>query len=186
MEDSAIIDLYWSRDEQAVAETARKYGSYCRAIAQNILKNRDDSDECVNDTYMRAWNAIPPQRPVILSVFLGTITRNLALNRYREYRAGKRGGGQMPLALEELEYCLAQRDTAESYMEATELGRIIDSFLRQLPEGERMIFLRRYWYVDSLRDIARRYHISEGTVKSKLFRTRQKLIKHLEKEGVTV
>ena len=186
MEDSAIIELYFQRCEQALAETDRKYGGYCRAIAENILKNPSDTEECVNDTWLQAWNSIPPQRPVILQVYLGTITRNLSFNRYRANRTQKRGSGQIVLALEELEYCLTCTDSAEQSMEAAELGRLIDAFLRTLSERDRYIFLRRYWYVDSIRQIARRLHMSEGTVKSNLFRTRQKLKELLSREGVSV
>ena len=184
MDDAAIIELYWARQEQALVETDRKYGAYCRAIAQNILKNPADSEECVNDTYMRAWNTIPPQRPAILQVFLGTIVRNLSVNRFRANHTLKRGGGQLPLALEELEFCLPAPDTVERQVEAAELGRLIDAFLRGLPERDRYMFIRRYWYVDSVRDIARKLRISEGTVKSNLFRTRQKLKDLLGREGV--
>lgn len=184
MDDSDIIELYWARQEQALVETDRKYGAYCRSIAQNILKNPADSEECVNDTYMRAWNTIPPQRPTILQVFLGTITRNLSVNRFRANHTLKRGGGQLTMALEELEFCLPAADTVERQVESAELGRLIDAFLRGLPERDRYIFIRRYWYVDSIRDIARKLHMSEGTVKSNLFRTRQKMKELLGREGV--
>ena len=106
MEDSAIIDLYWARQERALEETDRKYGSYCWTIAHNILKNRQDTEECVNDTWLKAWNAMPPHRPAILSSFLGTITRNLSLDRYQAGRTGKRGGGRVTVALDELEDCI--------------------------------------------------------------------------------
>ena len=186
MEDQAIVALFFAREERAITETDRKYGGYCRAVAYNILKNKDDTDECVNDTYMQAWNTIPPQRPEVLSVFLGTITRNLSLNRYRAARTQKRGGGQLPVALEELEFCMPDGQSVEGVLEAAEVGRLIDCFLRQLPERERCVFLRRYWYVDSLQEIARRCRISEGTVKSMLFRTRKKLRAYLEKVGICV
>lgn len=186
MEDREIIDLYWAREEQALVETARKYGSYCWTIAHNILKNREDTEECVNDTYMKAWNAMPPQRPGILSSFLGRITRNLSLDRYKADRAGKRGGGQLPLALEELQSCLPADTGVERILEEAELARTVDRFLRGLPEKERCIFLRRYWYVDSMLDIAHRYHMAEGSVKSSLHRTREKLRAYLEQEGVTI
>jgi RNA polymerase sigma-70 factor (ECF subfamily) len=184
MEDRAIIELYWARQEQALVETDRKYGAYCRTIARNILKNSADSEECVNDTYLRAWNTIPPQRPAILQVFLGTITRNLSVNRYRAAHTLKRGSGQLPVALEELEFCLPASQSVEQQMESAELGRLIDGFLRGLPERDRYIFIRRYWYVDSVREIARRLRMSEGTVKSNLFRTRQRLKEMLAREGV--
>lgn len=184
MEDRAIIDLYWAREEQALEETDRKYGVYCRSIARNILRNPSDTEECVNDTYWKAWNAMPPQRPSALSVFLGTITRNLALNRCDAKRSQKRGGGQLILALEELDGCVPAHGSVEQAVEAAELGRILDGFLRDLPERDRCMFVRRYWYLDSLRDIARRYGTTEGGVKSNLYRTRQKLRALLEKEGL--
>ena len=167
MEDSAIIDLYWAREERALSETDAKYGGYCRSIAHNILKNREDSEECVSDTWLHAWNAMPPQRPSILSSFLGRITRNLSFDRCRRQNAEKRGGGLLPLALDEL-------------------SEAIDRFLRTLPERECSIFLRRYWYVDSVQDIAARYALRENTAKSILFRTREKLRRYLAGEGIIV
>lgn len=184
MEDRVIIDLYWAREERALEETERKYGGYCRSIARNILKNPDDTEECVNDTYWRAWNAMPPKRPSVLSVFLGTITRRLALNRYESGKSKKRGGGQLPLALEELDRCVPAQGSVEQAVEAAELGRVLDRFLRSLPERDRCIFVRRYWYIDPLQDIAQRYRMTESGVKSNLFRTRQKLRTLLEKEGL--
>ena len=184
VEDSAIIDLYWERHEQAQTESERKYGKLCRTVAYNILRNLEDTEECVNDTWLRAWNAIPPSRPNVLSAFFSRITRNLALDTYKAYRAGKRGGGQMPLALEELGDCVCSGDTVEQELALRQLAEYLDQFLRQLPEKECCIFLRRYWYLDSTRDIARRYAMPEGSVKSQLSRTRQKLKKALEREGV--
>lgn len=184
MEDSGIIDLYWARQERALEETDRKYGSYCWTIAHNILRSREDTEECVNDTWLKAWNAMPPQRPRILSSFLGKITRNLSLDRYKASRTGKRGGGRVTVALEELEQCLPSSANVEQALADAELARVIDRFLRGLPEKECCIFMRRYWYVDSMQEIARRYHLSEGTVKSSLHRTRNKLRAYLEQEGV--
>ena len=182
MEDTGIIDLYWARDERAVEETERKYGSHCRAISYRILKNRQDVEECVNDTYVKAWNVMPPQRPFALGAFLGKIVRNLSLNYYRTSHAQRRGGGQVPLLLEELHDCTA--DSPEQLLEAAELSRLLDRFLRQLPQKDCCIFLRRYWYLDPMEDISRRYQIPLGTVKSTLFRTRQKLRDYLVKEGI--
>lgn len=184
MEDQAIIDLYWAREERALLETERKYGSYCWTIAHNILRSREDSEECVNDTWMRAWNAMPPQRPGILSSFLGKITRNLSLDRCKAAKTTKRGGGRVTMALDELEECLPGQSSVEQALADAELTRLIDRFLRNLPEKECCIFLRRYWYVDSMAEIAHRYHMSEGTVKSTLHRTRAKLRACLEQEGV--
>ena len=175
MEDSAIIDLYWAREERALSETDTKYGGYCRSIAHNILKNREDSEECVSDTWLHTWNAIPPTRPGCLRAFLGRITRNLSFTRWEAARAQKRGGGQtelllselsdclpggerpnaekrgggsLPLALDELSECVPAPGRVEQALEARELAEAIDRFLRTLPERECSIFLRRYWYVD--------------------------------------
>lgn len=186
MEDSAIIDLYWAREERALEESDRKYGQLCRTVAYNILHSREDSEECVNDTWLRAWNAMPPQRPGVLGAFLSRITRNLSFDRYKAGHAGKRGGGQLPLALEELGACVPARETVEDAMETKELARVLDHFLRTLPEKECCLFLRRYWYVDSTREIAQRYHMAEGSVKSTLYRIRRKLREQLEREGVAV
>ena len=186
MEDSGIIALYWAREERALVETERKYGRYCWTISYNILHNREDTEECLNDTYMKAWNAMPPQRPSILSAFLGKIARNVSLDRYKAGRTDKRGGGQMVVALEELEDCLPGSGSVEQSLADAELARSIDRFLRTLPEKECCVFLRRYWYVDSMLEIANRYHMAEGTVKSMLFRTRRKLKAYLEEEGVYV
>ena len=186
MDDSAIIALYWAREERALEETSAKYGSFCRNIAFHILCNSEDTEECVNDTWLRAWNAIPPQRPAILSAFLGKITRNLSLDRYRVDRAAKRGGGQLPVALEELGDCIPHLDNVEDQISMKELSRLLDRFLRSLPERDCCVFMRRYWYVESTREIARRYEMAEGSVKSILHRTRQKLRNYLEKEGVAI
>jgi len=186
VEDREIIDLYWTRQEQALEETEQKYGRYCRTIAYNILRDRQDSEECVNDTWLRAWNAMPPQRPAILSAFLGTITRNLSLDRYKLSHRAKRGGGRLVVALDELGDCISGDLDVEQMAAQAELSRAIDRFLRQLPEKECCVFLRRYWYVDSTLDIAHRYHMAEGTVKSMLHRTRKKLRAYLEQEGVSL
>ena len=195
MEDSQIIDLYWARLEQAIQETDTKYGGYCRAIAHNILKSMEDSEECVSDTWLRAWNAMPPQRPSVLSAFLGRITRNLSLDRYKAARAEKRGGssfaekrggGALPLALDELSECVPAGGSVEQTMDERELGQAIDRFLRTIPEKQCSLFLRRYWYAESILQIAERYSLKENTVKSILFRTREQLRKFLQKEGVAV
>lgn len=186
MEDEKIIDLYWQRQELALVHTEQKYGAYCRTIAQNILKNREDSEECVSDTWLHAWNAIPPKRPDVLSAFLGKITRNLSLDRYKAAHADKRGGGSVPAALSELEECIPAAHGVESALESKTLSKAIDTFLRTLPERECNLFLRRYWYADSLRDVAKRYGMNENSVKSILFRTREKLRKYLEQEGIAI
>ncbi len=186
MEDSTIIDLYWAREERALHETEAKYGGYCHSIAHNILQNREDSEECVSDTWLHAWNAMPPQRPSILSSFLGRITRNLSFDRCRRQKAEKRGGGALPLALDELAECVSAPGRVDETLEAQELAEAIDRFLRQLPERECSLFLRRYWYVESIQTIAARYQLRENTVKSMLFRTREKLRRYLAGEGIAV
>ena len=184
MDDLAIIDLYFARQEQALEETDRKYGPYCRTIAGHILHNPQDTEECVNDTWLRAWNAMPPHRPNSLSAFLGKITRNLSLDRCRVSRADKRGGGAVEVALEELGDCVPSRQTVEDTLDASELTRMLDRFLRTLPEKECFLFLRRYWYMDSTREMSSRFAMSEPAVKAMLHRTRKKLRDYLEKEGI--
>lgn len=186
MKDADIVDLYWSRDERAVRETQERYGSYCYSIAWHILYDRGDADECVNDTWLRAWNSIPPGRPGKLALFLGTITRNLSLDRWKRRRTMKRGGGEMELALDELAECVPDIHSTEDAVEAAELERMIDAFLRTLQEKDRNIFLRRYWYVEDYIEIARRYALNLNTVKTSLFRTRSKLKRYLEREGITL
>jgi len=181
MEDSAIVDLYWSRDPEAIRRTGEKYGNYCRTVARNILADSRDAEECVNDTWLNAWNAMPDDRPGLLAPFLGKITRNLAFNRYRSCRAEKRGGGELPLVLDELAECVSSSDTLQA-VEAAELEEAVDRFLRALPERERGVFLRRYWFTEPMADIARRYGMREATVRTSLFRSRDKLRRFLEKE----
>lgn len=186
MQDSQIIDLYWDRNEQAITETQRSYGSYCHSIAFHILYDHDDADECVNDTWLRAWNAIPPQRPGKLALFLGTITRNLSLDRWKGKHAMKRGSGEMTLALDELAECVPDRNSTEDAVEAAELERLLNEFLHTLPERECNVFLRRYWYVEEYKDIAKKYGMNLNTVRTTLFRTRAKLKSFLEKEGIVL
>lgn len=183
MEDKAIIDLYWTRSENAISQTAVKYGAYCYTIAYNILSSREDSEESVNDTYLAAWNTMPPRRPNVLSAFLGKITRYISLDRWKRRSAAKRGGGEVPLALEELENCIPGGEDPEKTLARKELLRSIDSFLEELPAAERKVFVCRYWYLDSVSDIAERFGFSESKVKTMLFRTREKLRVKLGKEG---
>ena len=183
MDDKQILDLYFARKEQAIAETAKKYGKYCFSIARNILGNIPDAEETVNDTYIGAWNSIPPHRPCMLSTYLGKITRRLALKRWTANRAQKRGGGEVALALEELAGCIPSDFDVESRMEAAELAQTLNNFVRNLPLPERNVFLCRYWYLDSIEVIARRFDFSQSKVKSMLSRTRKKLYAHLQKEG---
>ena len=186
MDDSRIIALYWARSEEAIRETDQKYGPYCRTIAWNILQDREDSEECVNDTWLQAWNTIPPKKPSLLKAFLGKITRNLALDKYRFYRAQKRGGQETHLALEELKDCIPHPSTTEQAAEDLALTEVLDRFLAGLKPETRKLFLRRYWYASSIQDIARDYGMSESKVKTTLHRTREKLRRHLEQEGIAL
>lgn len=184
MEDSAIISLYVSRSENAISETDRKYGAYCFTIANNILSSREDSEESVNDTYLAAWNSIPPQYPNALPAFLGKITRYISLDRWKKGRAAKRGGGELPLALEELGDCVSGKESPEQSVMNRELTRCMNLFLDALPETERKVFVCRYWYLDSIDAIGKRFGFSESKVKSMLYRLREKLREKLEKEGL--
>lgn len=186
MEDREIVELYWQRDEAAIAESAAKYGKYCGSIAYNILHSSEDSEECVNDTYLRAWNAIPPHRPNRLSTFLGKITRNLALNKYKGYNAKKRGEGQMELILSELEECISAKNRVEGLVDELAVVEAVNGFLAELPKLNRVVFVRRYWYLDSVKSISERLSMSENRIASMLFRMRKELKVHLEKEGITV
>lgn len=186
MKDTEILDLYWERNEAAITETQKTYGNYCHSIAYHILHDREDSDECVNDTWFRAWNVIPPKRPDRLALFLGTITRNLSFDRWKRRKALKRGNGELELALDELTDCVPEACSVEDTVEAAELERLINSFLHTLPSRECSIFLRRYWYVEEYSEIARRFRMNLNTVKTSLFRTRGKLKIFLEQEGVVL
>ena len=179
-----IINLYVSRDEKAIDETAGKYGNYCFTISNNILKNNADAQECVNDTYLKTWNSIPPTRPLKLGAFLGRITRNLSLDRYKFNRAKKREGSEFELLLSELEECVSSNQTVEAEFDSNFVTQMInDWLLAQLTEN-RVLFVRRYWHADSIKDLASRYQKSESKIKSVLFRMRKNLKSHLEKEGV--
>ena len=183
MTDQEITDLYFARSENAIRETARKYGSYCHAIANRILDSHEDSEECVNDTYMKAWETIPPKKPLQLSAYLGKITRNLALSRLEKRTAQKRGDGELALALHELSDCIPSTDDTERALLSGELTDILDTFLAELPTETRKIFMRRYWYLSSVKEIARDFHMRENHVRVILFRARGKLKEILEKEG---
>lgn len=186
MEDEQILDLYFARDEQAVAETDRKYGGYCFSLANTILHDDQDAEETVSDTYLKAWNVIPPKRPGVFKMFLAKITRNLAFSRWRSYTAEKRGGGEMALVLEELEDCVAAPGGVEDRVNARELARAIRTFLNTLPAREQDIFLRRYFFVEESDVIAKRYGMKPATVLRTLSRIRMKLKKHLTQEGYAI
>lgn len=184
MEDNKIIDLYWERTEIAIDETAKKYSRYCHSISFNILHDKEDAEECVNDTYLGAWNAIPPNRPNCLATFLGKITRNLSLDKYKKYSAQKRGHGQMEVALSELDEVIPSATRVEQAIDAKELSELLDSFLGDLPKQKRIIFVKRYWYLMPIKTMAEQLGASESQVKSTLFRIRNELKSYLEKEGV--
>ena len=186
MDDLAIIELYWARDERAIEETTQKYSSYCHSIAHNLLHNTADAEECVNDTWLNTWNSLPPQRPSILSAYLGTLTRNLSLTRYRAEHAKKRTGNRLAFSYEELQESVPNGCSAEDAVDLRELGKSINLFLSHLPEKDCCIFLRRYWYFDSIAAIAARYRMSQGTVKTRLYRIRLKLKSFLEQEGYSL
>ena len=183
MDDKSIVDLYFSRDQEAITQTDKKYGHYCYRIAYNILTNKEDAEESVSDTYVAAWRAIPPRRPSVLSTFLGKITRHIAIDRWRERNASKRGGGEVPLALEELQDCVAGMQNVEMDYERKEIIKAYVKFLDALPVTERRVFLCRYWYVDSIEAIADKFAFSQSKVKTMLHRTRAKLRKQLAEEG---
>lgn len=182
MQDEMILELYWNRDETAIGATAEKYGTYCTCIAQKILHSPEDCEECVNDTWLRTWNAIPPQRPKCLGAFLAKITRNLAFDRYKAQSAQKRNK-EMEMVLDELADCLTTGITAEDHAVGKELEKAINTFLKALPEREGNLFIRRYFFVETPADIGKRYGISAGNVVVILTRTRQKLRVYLQKEG---
>lgn len=185
MNDEQIIALYWARQEAAITETALKYGGLCTRIAGNILPSREDSEECVNDTYLAVWNAIPEQRPRLFSAFIGRITRNLALKRYEYLSAAKRAPTAV-MSFEELGECISGRDSAASDAESRRVENAINAFLWQQGEEKRNLFIRRYWYFDSIEHISGDTGFSQSKVKSMLYEMRRKLRAYLEREGIEV
>lgn len=183
MEDGKILDLFFDRDQQALEETQKKYGGYCFSVANGILGCAEDAEEVVSDTWLRAWDAIPPSRPTFLRLFLGKIARNLAFTRWRNQNAAKRGGGETELVLEELSQCIPGREAVDDALNAKELAQSIRSFLNTLPEREQDIFLRRYYYAEPTQAIAGRYGMRDANVLRILSRTRKKLKDYLTKEG---
>ena len=186
MEDEKIVDLYWKRDPNAIKHTAAKYGRYCTSIAANILGSDQDAEECVNDTWLSAWNAMPVHRPQVLSVFLGKIIRNHAFNRYRQNHAKKRGGSEIPAILDELAECIPTACDVEQETEYKELLAAIDSFLESLSTQKRSLFVCRYWYSDSISSIAKQRDMRENSVSMTLLRTRTKLREYLKERGFIV
>ena len=184
MDDKAILDLYWTRSERAISETDTKYGAYCFCIANNILNNREDSEESVNDTYLAAWNSMPPKRPAVLSAFLGKMTRYISLDHWKKRSRLKRGGGEITLCLEELGDCVSGRESTEDSLIRKETIAAVNRFLDGLSEAERKVFLCRYWYLEPVKDIAERFGLSPNRTTVMLRRTRQKLNTFLTKEGL--
>ena len=184
MDDLQIIELYFARDEQAIKETDRKYGKTCFRVAYNLLSNNEDSEECVNDTYLTVWNKIPPTRPNNFLAFICKITRNLSLKRLEVSNAMKRSAGTI-ISMSELEKALPDQCVAPD-VEDEELGKLISAFLWSEKALDRNVFLRKYWFFDSISDIAERYSMNENSVKSMLFRSRNRLREFLRKEGIEV
>lgn len=181
MEDNEIVTLYWDRDDKAISESDAKYGNNCRIIAYKILYNHEDSEECVNDTWLGAWKAIPPHRPNKLKYFLGRITRNLSYNKFKSRNTAKRGKGELPIVLDELYDCIPTSCTVEDEIEARELEREINKFLHSLSQRSCNVFLRRYWFVETIGEISERYDITPANVKVILSRTRSKLRDYLRR-----
>lgn len=184
MTDERIIELFWQRDESAVSETALKYGGYCRVVAGNILPSSEDCEECLNDTWLHAWNSIPPQRPKNLRMFLARIARNLAFDRFRKQNAAKRGGGETELILEELSECVSGGNSVENTVLSKELGGAINKFLGTLSERDRNVFIRRYFFAESAEIIAKKYALTANNIMVILTRTRKKLKDYLAGEGL--
>ena len=184
MEDEQIVELYWQRSDRAIAETSQKYGRYCRTIARHICGTDEDAEECVNDTWFRAWNLMPDQRPTVLSAFLGRITRSLSIDRLKAKNSRKRGGGEAALALDELAECVPGGTNPERALEEKELEAAIGTFVSRLPDYEKTVFILRYWHLSPIAEIAEKLGFSQGKIKSSLFRTRRKLRSYLQEEGL--
>ncbi|MCI8309349.1 MAG: sigma-70 family RNA polymerase sigma factor [Clostridia bacterium] len=183
MNDEEILDLYWTRQEKAIYETDKKYGKYCNTISFNILQNNEEAKECVNDTYLKAWNNIPPKRPNVLKIYLGRITRNLAINQYEKRKAKKRDY-TLEVALEELNECVSSKNNVEEVVDYNELVNVLNTFLSELSENKRKIFLERYWYLYSIKEISSNNKISESNVKVILMRLRKELKDYLKEGGI--
>lgn len=183
MEDEEIINLYWNRQEKAISETDKKYGKYCNTISFNILQNREEAKECVNDTYLKTWNSIPPQRPNILKVYIGRIARNLAINQYERKNAKKRDY-TLEIALEELNECISSNNNVEKESDYNELVKALNNFLSELSQDKRKIFLERYWYLYSIKEISSNNKISESNTKTILLRIRKELKDYLKEGGL--
>ncbi len=185
MEDAKIIDLYWQRDEAAIAETDRKYGAFCYSVSRNILSRREDAEECVNDAYCKAWDSMPPQRPERLRAWLGKVVRNLSLNLWNKNHAQKRHSGMEQL-LSELEDCVPAPETVEGQLEGRELTEFLNGWLAALSAEDRALFLRRYWNGDQVKALARERGVTQGNLSQRLYRLRCSLRAALEKEGYSL
>lgn len=185
MEDKQIVELYWERSETAIAETEKKYGRYCHYIAYQILYNDEDAEQVVNDTYLKIWDTIPPQRPDLLKSYAGMISRQLALNAYEMQHTQKRGG-QVPLVLDELSECIPGSANSADMGDNIALSDALDRFIRSLPRRTRNIFVRRYFYMSTISEIAEDYSMKESNVTMHLLRTRRKLAQFLKKEGFDI
>lgn len=186
MNDEDIVQLFWDRNEQAITETSSKYGSYCLSIAKNILGNHEDAEECVNDTYLNTWNSIPPQKPKILSAFLGKIVRNLSFNKYKATHTLKRGGYEMELILDELGEIVSDNESVEDIVIRNELIVVINEFINNLSDEKRYIFVRRYWYSDKITTIANQCGRTENSIHVELNRIRKKLHNYIIERGYDI
>ncbi len=186
MEDEKIVQLYWDRNEKAIEESSMKYGSYCRNIARNILQNEEDAEECVNDTWLNAWNAMPPHRPSVLPTFLGKLTRNLSFDRYRKLHRDKRGGHTIDLVLDELEELVSGQNDPEKKWQEKELTENINRFLLDQTEEKRTLFILRYWYALDISEIAKRTGLSSNRISVNLNRIRSKLKIFLRERGYEI
>ena len=184
MDDEKIVELFLKRSQEALNETREKYDTYCRVISTNILSDKQDSEECLNDAYLKLWNSVPPEKPKSLKAYLGCIVRNLSLDRLEKNRAQKRGGGQTEAVFEELAGFIGTSNIQIS--ETLAIREAINSFLKELDKESRIIFVQRYWYFCSIKEIAVQMEITESKVKMRLSRTKEKLRKHLQKEGFDI
>ena len=186
MEDFEIVELYWDRNENAITQTDRKYGKYCRKIAFSIVTNKEDMEECVNDTYLQTWNSLPPQRPERLSTYLGKICRNISINLYEKLTAEKRGGNETDACLDELSELIGGSSEVEEQLDLSVLTDLINKFLKKCEKQARTVFVQRYWYMMSVKEIAKENRMSDSNVKMTLSRTRDKLKVYLEEEGYCI
>ena len=186
MQDKDIVRLFLERSDRAVAAAEEKYRAYCFKIALNILSSNEEADFCVNEAFMKAWETIPPQEPKMLSAYLAKITRNCAINMLKQSNAQKRGGGETELVLDEISEMVSGRSDVERDTENREIIKEINNFLNKQPELKRNIFICRYWYCDSVRDIAAQFNITENAVSVALNRTRKKLLEYLQKRGFEI